>query len=145
MGDLKSHMFLNLTWRPVLGVLVTVVLLGCVGCIYLYATIFAVDAASLEQGQARAYELLMALQRYEHNNDRFPATVEELVPGYLEAIPRPARRYAYTYAACSGGEGYILYFRLAGSNDTWCGCSSSTTGWQCTDSIPPYYYDCLRP
>lgn len=110
MGDLKSHMFLNLTWRPVLGVLVTVVLLGCVGCIYLYATIFAVDAASLEQGQARAYELLMALQRYEHNNDRFPATVEELVPGYLEAIPRPARRYAYTYAACSGGKDIFYIF-----------------------------------
>lgn len=145
MSNLKSHMFLNLTWRPVLWVLVIVVLLGCVGSIYLYATIFAVDAASLEQGQVRAYELLMALQRYEHNNDRFPSTVEELVPEYLEAIPRPARRYPYTYTACSGGGGYILYFRLAGSNDTWCGYSSSTTEWQCTDSIPPYYYDCLQP
>lgn len=110
MSNLKSHMFLNLTWRPVLWVLVIVVLLGCVGSIYLYATIFAVDAASLEQGQVRAYELLMALQRYEHNNDRFPSTVEELVPEYLEAIPRSARRYPYTYTACSGGEDIFYTF-----------------------------------
>lgn len=121
--------------------LAIVVLLGCVGCIYLYTTIFAVDAASFEQGQEHAGELLIALEQYEQDNGKFPTSVEDLVPAYLSAIPRPARRYKYTYDVCSDSTGYILYFRLAGSNDEWCGYSSGTEEWKCTDSIPPYYYD----
>lgn len=141
MGNSKSHIPSRSILRPILGVFAVVVLLGCVGCTYLYITIFAVDAASFEQGQERAGELLIALKQYEQDNGKFPAIVEDLVPKYLSAIPRPARRYEYIYDACSDGSGYILYFRLARSNDEWCGYSSGAEEWKCTDSIPPYYYD----
>ena len=127
--------------HSVLGVLAVALLIVCAGSVYLYVTIFAVDAASFEQGQARAEGLLVALEQYRQDTGAYPRTMESLVPDYLSAMPRPARRYEYLYKVCANGTGYILYFRLAGANDEWCGYGTGTKEWKCTDSIPPYYYD----
>lgn len=136
----------NRKWvRPglYLGVLAIALLPVCASCTYLYVTIFAVDAASFEQGQARAEGLLTALEQHRQDTGAYPRMMASLVPEYLSAIPQPARRYEYSYEACSNGAGYILYFRLAGANDEWCGYSTGTKEWKCTDSIPPCYYDML--
>ena len=117
------------------------VLILLFGCVYLYVTFFALDAASLQVGRARASDLLAALEQYRHDTESYPSALDQLVPDYLPSIPRPAWRYEYSYQACSQGTGYILYFRGRGDNDKWCGYSSGTGVWKCTDSIPPYYYD----
>ena len=104
-------------------------------CAYLCFVFYAADAASLEQGRENASELLLALEKYRQDKGEYPQEMGALVPDYLSDIPRSAPRYEYSYKACANGSGYILYFRLTGANDEWCGYSTGTEEWKCTDSI----------
>ena len=123
--------------RTLVLALVIVVLLGCLG---LHIEFYAIDGPTFEQGQERASNLLIALEEYTQIEGRYPADLERLIPDHLSTIPRPAWRYGYYYEPCSKGTSYILYFRLVGSADDWCGYSSKAREWACADSLPPYYY-----
>ncbi|HOU14539.1 MAG TPA: hypothetical protein PKZ84_15635 [Anaerolineae bacterium] len=101
------------------------------GCSFLYANVYAVDAADSQQGQARASDLLAALQTYKSATGKYPATLEDLVPQYILHIPRPARRYEYKYLTCWQGAGYLLYYRLQGTAGTYCGYGDKLFAWQC--------------
>jgi hypothetical protein len=120
-----------------LGLVVIVLLV----CSTLYIQFYAIDGASLQQGQERAGELLAALERYQQTIGRYPSALSGLVPEYLPAVPRPAWRYEYYYDACPQGTGYTLYYRLGGTADDYCGYSSKAREWKCADSLPPYSYD----
>lgn len=101
------------------------------GCGFLYANVYALDAASDQQGQSRASTVLAALQTYKAATGKYPATLDDLVPQYILQIPRPARRYEYKYLTCREGAGYLLYYRLQGTAGTYCGYGDKFQMWQC--------------
>lgn len=101
------------------------------GCVFLYVNVYALDAASYQQGQSRASDVLAALQTYKSATGKYPATLEDLVPQYLLQIPRPARHYEYKYLICRQGAGYLLYYRLQGTAGTYCGYGDKLFAWQC--------------
>jgi hypothetical protein len=126
------------TLSLVIAALVVVVLLVCLA---LYIGFYAIDGASLEQGQERASELLVAMEEYRQDIGRYPSGLSELVPDYLPAVPRPAWRYEYYCKVDQQGTKYFLYFRQARDADNYCGYSSEAKEWMCTDSVPPYTYE----
>ncbi len=103
------------------------------GCIFLYATVYAMDAANYQQGQARASDLLAALETYKNATGKYPAALTDMTPSYLRRIPRPALRYEYQYLSCRQGTGYILYYRLQGMVGKYCGYGDKSQEWQCVD------------
>lgn len=111
------------------------VIISCVGmvfgCVFLYVNVYALDAASYQQGQSRASDVLAALQTYKYATGKYPATLDDLVPQYILQIPRPARHYEYKYLTCRQGAGYLLYYRLQGTAGTYCGYGDKLFAWQC--------------
>jgi len=101
------------------------------GCVFLYANVYALDAASYQQGQSRASNVLAALQTYKSATGKYPATLDDLVPQYILQIPRPTQRYEYGYLTCHQGAGYLLYYRLQGTAGTYCGYGDKFRMWQC--------------
>jgi hypothetical protein len=101
------------------------------GCVFLYADVYALDAADSQQGQALASGIVEAIQTYKYATGEYPATLNDLVPQYILQIPRPARRYEYEYLTCRQGTGYLLYYRLQSTVGEYCGYGDRLQTWQC--------------
>lgn len=111
------------------------------GCIFMYVTVYAIDAASYQQGQANADGLLAALEIYQQATGQYPAALTDLVPQYLPLIPRPAPRHKYEYIACRQGNGYLLYYRLQGTAGKYCGYGDKLQTWQCVNISNARFYN----
>lgn len=114
-------------------------------CVVPLTVVFRLDGPTAEQGQTRAQPLIEALERYEQATGDYPGDLQELVPIYLAAIPKPALRYPYFYTVCPDRSVYILLFRPGGHSDltpkSW-GYSSATHAWKFGDGgAPPYFYE----
>lgn len=112
-------------------------------CVIPIVMLFRLDGPAAQQGQQRAAPLMDALERYRHDEGRYPARLELLVPTYLPTVPRAAWRYPYTYIVCSNGAAYILGFRPGGHSDltpkSW-NYSSEHGAWKFgSGGVPPYY------
>jgi hypothetical protein len=122
--------------RPLRAGIVALVVVGLLGCVYLYVTAYAVDAPTLEQGRERASDLLTALERYKALEGVYPPTLDTLVLVDLPEIPRPAWRYRYGYWRCMSGEQYVLWFKEAKVPDGSCAYSSYSGEWKCSNDLP---------
>jgi len=116
---------------PVRWAVVIVLAAVIFGCVFMYADVYAMDAADYQQGQTRASDLLAALQTYKSATGKYPATLDDLVPQYILQIPRPTWRYEYEYVTCRQGAGYLLYYRLQGTAGKYCGYGDKFRMWQC--------------
>ena len=117
------------------------VVVGLLGCVYLYTTAYAIDGPTLEQGRERARDLLIALEQYKASEGLYPADLETLVPRYLVEIPRPAWRYRYGYQRCMSGERYVLTFKEAKIPDGSCAYSSYSAQWKCSNDLPRNWWE----
>lgn len=91
-------------------------------------------------GASRASFLLVALLRYREKNNVYPNDLNELVPEYLSTIPRPSWRHEYYYLVNESRSEFSINFDQRGEaiGDGFCGYSSSSMKWDCTDSIIVY-------
>lgn len=72
------------------------------------AALLAINANNAN-ARARAAEIVTAVEAYRAVNGRYPASLEALVPAYLDAVPRA--KYALTHAAfdyARAGQGATL-------------------------------------
>lgn len=105
-----------------------------IGAIWLYN----LDAASANQGEEHAIELITALERYKQDNAIYPANLNELVPNYLVAVSRPTWRHEYYYRvfpSANNPQTYELAFILQSSTDDWDCYDSKDRKWERRDSI----------
>jgi hypothetical protein len=66
----------------------------------------------LALARRRAETVITAVDQFHHDQGRYPATLEELVPAYLGAIPRPRLvPGAFRYSQ-SPGDPYLMYSGL---------------------------------
>lgn len=102
----------------------------------LLALFYGIDGPTVQEGQARADKLLIALEQYRHDTGRYPSELNLLVPSYLPALPQPAWRWSYEYELRAEGEEFTISFEVGRNMDgDYCEYSSQTQVWQCTDSI----------
>lgn len=81
------------------------------GLIYLItvAAILGSHNLNLKLGAANAERIIAAVEGFYNEENRFPKTLEELVPVYLERVPRAAVRFnANTYRYWNEGDRYQL-------------------------------------
>lgn len=93
---------------------------------------------SAAQGAKRADEILLALEQYRQEQEKYPTHLEKLTPDFIEQIPSAGWWYGYHYHVCTGGARYILYFPADGQSH--CLFTSHTQEWQCIQSgwsVPP--------
>ena len=87
---------------------------------------------SFERGSQRAGAVIIALERYRQGWGKHPQTLQQLVPDFLPAAPKPGWRYQYQYRWCEKeGVGYILYFMARDGRH--CGFISKRAAWLCGD------------
>jgi hypothetical protein len=86
------------------------------------------EGAAAERGYAAAAPVIAALEVYHAERQAYPKTLEELVPGYLPAIPQPAEMPPLRYE--STGPSYELMFEYVGPGMNRCRYSPESE-WQC--------------
>jgi hypothetical protein len=121
---------------PFTWIAIAIMIVLFLGCLILFLMINKTFAASFHQGRARGITLVIAIGHFHEQCGRYPATLDELVPAYIDEIPRPAPGWEYYYEG--GGTGYCLHFDLRRSDD-FCDYCTSTKEWRCVDSIPYSY------
>jgi hypothetical protein len=109
-----------------------------VGALLLAAIVFSDKAANAFQRRARdvtAVQVLEALEAYKKDNATYPESLDELVPKYLAAIPRPPigliRDDGDRFTYLNYGDSYALEF----ASVLWVQCQYS----------PPYEYAASEP
>ena len=125
--------------RPLRAGFATLVVVGLLGCAYLYVTTYAVDGPTLEQGRERADNLLIVLEQYKASEGLYPPDLDALVPAYLAEIPRPAWRYGYSYMQCTSGERFVLAFKEAKIPDGSCAYGSYSAEWKYSNDLPQHW------
>lgn len=138
MQHIECPMEMTNARKPIVLTISIFALVVSLGCLALYIQFYAVDGATPQQGQERAKDLLIALEQYRQFTGYYPASLTQLTPDYLSAVPRPAWRYTYDYQTRSQGTEYVIYFREGDDADNYCGYSSEAKQWRCTDSVLPY-------
>lgn len=106
------------------------------GFLALLAQFYRIDGPGVQAGQEQAGELLIALRQYKNDTGQYPFDLNQLVPTYLSALPRPAWRSSYEYELQADGKEFTLSFEVGRNMDgDYCKYYSQTQVWQCTDSI----------
>ena len=123
----------------------SIVFLGPIMC---YGLMMNIDGSSERIGRESAGPLIVVLEEYRQGWGEHPKELDDLVPDFVESIPKPGWRFHYYYESCSVDEpsakniGYTLSFPL-GNSDYFCQFSSVTEEWECQDSTPPYQPICM--
>jgi hypothetical protein len=86
---------------------------GCDSCEHLLSD------TRLDDTQKRAERIITALESYKEDNSVYPATLEALVPRYLDRIEPPLIGDRWEYSAPSAGSEFILGFQ--GDENEPCG------------------------
>jgi hypothetical protein len=71
------------------------------------------DAASIAESERRGQQIASALEHFHSAHSKYPSELNELVPWYLNDVPRPAggtKRWVYH----SGSESFVLAFGSSG-------------------------------
>jgi len=77
--------------------------------------------------------IILALEKYKRDNDRYPKTLNELVPQYVSHIPEsptPSKSSNIEYKTM--GEEYELKFKYGGPGMNLCRYGSSESTWNCS-------------
>jgi hypothetical protein len=73
-------------------------------------------------------EIIVALHHYEQDNNRFPASLGDLVPIYIEEIPKTSGGKEFFYST-SELRGFYLSFKVR--TRYGCGFSTRLEQWEC--------------
>ena len=94
------------------------------------------DAPSLESGSRKAQPLIDAIQMYHQKTGAFPTSLQNLMPEYFPAIPKPDWRHEYEYGLSPNKKAFALAFVPQGEaiGDGWYVYCSRPNEWERTDS-----------
>jgi hypothetical protein len=86
------------------------------------------EGRKAERGYAAAAPVIEALAAYHTAHQGYPATLEEMVPDYLAAIPHPEEMPPLSYSVTDAG--YELAFQYVGPGMNRC-VYTPKDGWDC--------------
>ena len=89
----------------------------------------------IESGQSRAEPILAAIERYRQDNGVYPALLQELVPGYIGAIPKTVTGRNYEYQLDTSAGGYMLCYQLASQKRVTCCYLPGLSFWDCSMGV----------
>lgn len=90
----------------------------------------------MRQGKEKAKIIIDALSKYQQDNGKYPDTLQELIPGYLQEIPQTDNKQNYQYLQRLQGI-YELWFLVEKKNGVSCSYSSRFEDWECSFSAEP--------
>jgi hypothetical protein len=88
------------------------------------------EGAKAEAGYRHCGLIIAALARYHAQADRYPATLDELVPTYLDKLPAAPAGIELAYGATQSGAGFDLTFKYAGPGMNIC-TYTPRDAWRC--------------
>lgn len=111
-------------------------------CIGLLTWFYNIDAPSIERGEQKALPILIAIEKYETENEEFPSSLDILIPDYLPKIPEASWRHDFCYDLREDGGSFTLAFvpQNEAIGDGWDVYSSLLKTWTRTDS--GFYQPC---
>ncbi|MCC6169261.1 MAG: hypothetical protein IT329_18720 [Caldilineaceae bacterium] len=86
------------------------------------------EGRKAERGYAAAAPVIDALAAYQAEHQRYPATLDELIPSYLPAIPQPEEMPPLSYTRTD--QGYQLAFQYVGPGMNRCTYTPAEE-WDC--------------
>lgn len=88
--------------------------LACLAALFLVRDFFPDNEGNHDKGK----QVVEALKKYKNDHGSYPATLEDLVPDYLPALPRLDGKAKWFYRFRDGGEISLAY---GGGPSTWSG------------------------
>lgn len=90
----------------------------------------------IRQGKEAAKIIIDALTKYQKDKGKYPDSLEELLPDYLEQIPQTSTKQKYQYLQRLQGI-YELWFLVEKENGVSCSYSNRFEDWDCGFSAEP--------
>jgi len=114
------------------------ILLLILGGIFTYEVImfYNLDAPLPENGERNAAMIISSLENYQRENGAYPADLSQLVPKYLQRLPKPDLRHDYCYTVRDDHKAYTIAFIPRGEaiGDGFQVYRSWTAAWRSGDS-----------
>ena len=82
-----------------------------------FFTFYETDLFLMKKNELIAHQITTALEKAREGNHQFPASLDALVPQYIQQIPKTAWKGDFFYG--SNGKSYELYGYTAGGWDTF--------------------------
>jgi hypothetical protein len=103
---------------------------------------YNLDAPGIDKGQEMAQPVIAAIVSYRQMQGKYPDQLDDLIPEYIAAIPKPSWRHSYCYDLREDGLSFTLAFVPQGEaiGDGWNVYSSKLQAWHRTDS--DFYQPC---
>jgi hypothetical protein len=119
--------------RRSLKYLLLVILFLLCGCNSCYKTDWLTE---IKDGKERSYQIIEALEKYRFEKGRYPSSLSDLLPVYLQSIPSTTTNQKFQYFIYKNGT-YELTFHLACRTDlnTNCTYTKQDNFWDCSISI----------
>jgi hypothetical protein len=86
------------------------------------------ERGNIDENEKAGERIVNALYAYKQAYGVFPNTLNDLVPDYLDKIPKTAGWHDFFYAT-DPIESFILDFKAAPR--TYCGYTDKLKGWEC--------------
>ena len=90
------------------------------------------QAEEIEDSQNRAKPIIAAIERYRQDQGMYPSLLQDLVPEYMEAIPKTITGRSYSYKLSADTGGYVLCFSLLWNNNPGCCYLPRFPIWDCS-------------
>ncbi len=84
------------------------------------------------QYRQNANHIIWALQKYRDQHGSFPASLDQLVPGYMSSLTEVP---ALTYHAGDGSLSYRYIPTWPQLRWTWCDSVGNSTNWRCAEHL----------